>query len=246
MDPMLAQAVLPGLAARESGPLASDSMMERFPRRLRVAFSKPEGSGAPGDPGTDAGGDGPTAPAGELDFIAYAEDCRLSGRTVMDGGRLTDMLNEHDEYALVGVTVERFEDGQPIHVEDIVVARDELYLVHASGPRGDVARRHHTTPLYVAIKTGPYEVRGFFHALPGADPVAAMRRRKAMVPLTDARVAYLHDGRLEEVRFETLIVNREQADWVVSMEPSQLEFPSGPASTTEAPGSTADAKPGPA
>lgn len=206
--------------------------MERFPRRLRVAFSRPEASGAVADPGTDGDDDGSTAaPAGELDFIAYAEDCRLSGRTVMDGGRLTDMLNEHDEYALVGVTVERFEDGQPIHVEDIVVARDELYLVHASGPRGDVARRHHTTPLYVAIKTGPYEVRGFFHALPGADPVAAMRRRKAMVPLTNARVAYVHDGQLEDVRFETLIVNREQADWVVSMEPSQAEFPSGPAST---------------
>lgn len=166
--------------------------------------------------------------SGELDFTAYAEDCRLSGRAVMDGGRLTDMLNDADEYALIGVTVERFEDGRPIQVETIVVARDELYLVHASGPRGDVARRHHTTPLYVAIKTGPYEVRGFFHALPGTDPVAAIRRRKAMVPLTDARVAYVHGGRLEEVRFETLIFNRELADWVVSMEPGQVEFPTGP------------------
>lgn len=219
-------------------------MIERLPRRLRVAFAKPDGSAvATPDPGV--AGDPAARPPGELDFVAYAEDCKLSGRTVMDGGRLSDMLNDNDEYALVGVTVERFEDGRPIEVEEIVVARDELYLVHASGPRGDVARRHHTTPLYVAIKTGPYEVRGFFHALPGTDPVAAMRRRKAMVPLTNARVAYVHGGQLEEVTFETLIVNREQADWVVSMEPSQAEFPSGPnpARTDAKPGATTDAEP---
>jgi hypothetical protein len=220
-------------------------MIERLPRRLRVAFAKPdESAGATPDPGVAQ--DPAAGLPGELDFVAYAEDCKLSGRTVLDGGRLSDMLNDNDEYALVGVTVERFEDGLPIEVEEIVVARDELYLVHASGPRGDVARRHHTTPLYVAIKTGPYEVRGFFHALPGTDPVAAIRRRKAMVPLTNARVAYVHGGQLEEVHFETLIVNREQADWVMSMEPSQTEFPSGPNPTRPAakPDAKTDAKPG--
>jgi hypothetical protein len=214
-------------------------------RRLRVAFSKPDETAAPatGPASTPASGDSQAASSGELDFVAYAEDCKLSGRTVMDGGRLSDMLNDHDEYALMGVTVERFEDGTPIQVDELVVRRDELYLVHASDSRGAAARRHHTTPLYVAIKTGPYEVRGYFHALPGADPVEAIRRRKAMVPLTDAQVAYIHGGKLEEVRFDTLIVNREQADWTTPMEPSQLEFPSGPKAHNPA---KSDAAPGPA
>ncbi len=206
-------------------------MMDRLPRRLRVAFTKPDEGP---DPAGETVDEPAPAPPEEMDFVAYAEDCKLSGRTIVDGGRLTDMLNDHDEYALVGVTVERFEDGRPIQVDEIVVTRDELYLVHASGPRGDAARRHHTTPMYVAIKTGPYEVRGFFHTLPGADPVAAMRRRKAMVPLTNARVEYVHGGRLEAITFETLIVNREQAEWAVAMEPSQVEFPSGPAAAKPA------------
>jgi hypothetical protein len=32
---------------------------------------------------------------GEVDFVAYGEDFILSGRTVLDGDRLTDMLNRH-------------------------------------------------------------------------------------------------------------------------------------------------------
>ena len=55
-------------------------------------------------------------------FVAYGEDCILSGRTILDGDRLTDMLNEHDEYALIGVMVERLDGGQPMQVAELVVA----------------------------------------------------------------------------------------------------------------------------
>jgi hypothetical protein len=75
---------------------------------------------------------------------------------------------------------------------------------------------------------GPYKVRGFFHALPGADPVVAFRRRKAMVPLTDARIEYTFHGERRETRVDTVIVNREQIDWVEALLPSQVEFPDGP------------------
>ena len=73
----------------------------------------------------------------DVAFVAYGEDCILSGRTLLDADRLTDMLNAHDEYALEGVTVERFDSGEPLEVAEIVVPRDEIILVHASGPRGD-------------------------------------------------------------------------------------------------------------
>jgi hypothetical protein len=64
--------------------------------------------------------------------------------------------------------------------------------------------------------------------LPGADPVVALRRRKAMVPLTDVRIEYtIHDQR-REVTVDTVIVNREQVDWVEAVEPGQVEFPDGP------------------
>jgi len=100
-----------------------------------------------------------------------------------------------------------------------------LILVHASGPRGDAARRHRTQLQHVALKMGPYQVRGFLHALPGADPVAAMRRRKPMVPLTNVRIEFTFNGETREDRVETVIVNREQIDWVEVVEPDRVEFP---------------------
>jgi hypothetical protein len=193
-------------------------MIARLPRRLHFGFSHSEAAAS----ATPDGG------AQLVGFVAYGEDCILSGEAVLDADRLTDMLNDHDEYALAGVTVERFDDGAPIEVDDVVIPRDEIYLVHANGPRGDAARRHRTMPQHVAIKMGPYEVRGFFHALPGADPIEALRRRKAMVPLTEARIGYVLRGERRETKVETLIVNRELIEWVEQVVPDQVVFPIGP------------------
>lgn len=190
-------------------------MMNRLPQRLRLGFTS-----------TSADEPQPTAAPGEVDFVAYGEDCILSGRAVLDADRLSDMLNGHDEYLVSGLTVTRFDDDQPFELPDeIAIPRDELYLVHASGPRGDATRRHRTTPQHLAVRMGPYKVRGFFHALPGADPVVAFRRRKVMVPLTDAQVEFAIHGQRRAVRVETLIVNREQIDWVQTMQPTEVEFP---------------------
>jgi hypothetical protein len=195
-------------------------MLDRIPRRLRFAFSKPASTV---ETQVEAAPD-----RGEVDFVAYGEDCILSGRTVLDRDRLSDMLNDHEEYALIGVSVERFDDGQPLQIDDVVVARDELFLVHASGPRGDAARRRRMTPQQLAVKMGPYEVRGFFHAPPGTDPVEAIRRRKAMVPLTNVRIEYMLHGEHREIDIETVIMNREQVDWILAIEPDCIDFPTGP------------------
>jgi hypothetical protein len=196
-------------------------MISRLPRRLFLGRSNAEAD--PSAPPETS------VPEEQLvSFVAYGEDCILSGEAVLDAGRLTDMLNANDEYLLASVTVERFEDAAPLEVAEIVVARDEIFMVHASGPRGDRARRHHTAPQHLAIKMGPYQVRGFFHALPGADPAEALRRRKAMVPLTDARIGYTFRGQRRETRVETLIVNREQIDWIAQVVPEEAEFPAGP------------------
>lgn len=166
--------------------------------------------------------------AGIVDFVAYGDDCVLSGRTALDGERLSDMLNDHDEYALSGVSVERFDGGPPIVVDDVVVARNELWLVHAGPPRGSVGRRTRTAPQHVAIKMGPYQVRGFIHSLPGSDPIAGLARRKPMIPLTRARIGYTMLDEEREVRVETLIVNREQIEWLQIVEPDRAEFPGQP------------------
>jgi hypothetical protein len=193
-------------------------MVNRLPRRLRLGFAS---AGPDDEPAVHQ--------PDQVDFVAYGEDCILSGRAVLDAGRLSDMLNGHEEYLVSGLSVVRFDDATPFELDDeIVVPRDAIYLVHASGPRGDAARRLRTMPQHLAIKMGPYKVRGLFHALPGADPVVAFRRRKVMVPLTDALLEYTFHGERKETRVETVIVNREQIDWVEAVQPTQVEFPDGP------------------
>jgi hypothetical protein len=192
-------------------------MIDRLPRRFRFGFAR-------ADEAAVEPGDGPE----HVPFIAYGEDCIVTGHTILDADRLTDMLNLHDEYDLADVTVERFDDGEPLDIPEISVARDEIILVQATGPRGDESRRHRTMPQHLALQMGPYKVRGFFHALPGADPVVALRRRKTMVPLTDARIQYTIRGEQRETSVDTVIVNRDQIDWVQELMPTAKEFPQAP------------------
>jgi hypothetical protein len=165
----------------------------------------------------------------EVPFVAYGEDCIVSGHTTLDAVRLTDMLNAHDEYVLAEVTVERFDEGEPFEIAELTIHRDDIYLVEATDPRGDIARRYRTTPRRLALKVGPYEVRGFFHGRLGAEPVRALRRRLTMVPLTDVQIEYTCRGERRATRVDTVIVNREQIDWVQAALRSQGEFPTGPA-----------------
>jgi len=193
-------------------------MIDRLPRRLRLGLVRQQEAPAPAGRSPD-----------DVAFVAYGEDCIMSGRATLDADRLTDMLNDHDEYLVSGLVVERFDEVAPFELDDeIAVPRDEIFLVHASGPRGDANRRHRTMPQRLVLKVGLYKVHGFFYALPGADPVVALRRRKAMVPLTDVRIEYtIHDQR-REITVDTVIVNRERVDWVEAVHPGQVEFPEGP------------------
>jgi len=196
-------------------------MIDRLPRRLRLAFGAPE---AP------SGSDDLAAPESVrvVDFVAYSVDCILSGRTVLDGDRLSDMLNDHDEYVLLGVTVERFDGGPPMVVDEVVVSRDEIWVVHTGEPRGVEARRHRTSQQYVAIKMSPYRVRGFFHGLPGTNPVTSIGRRKSMVPLTNVRIEFTVHGEVRETRVDVAIVNRDQVEWLDAIEPDRADFPPKP------------------
>lgn len=204
-------------------------MIESLGHRLRVVFGRspacPEPSVAPSSD--------PSPGSQHVEFVAYGEDCVLSGIVRLASDRLTDMLNEHDEYLLVDVLVEGLAGDRAVEVAEVLVQRDELYLVHATGPRGNLDRRRRTRPHPVAIQMGPYHVRGYLHALPGADPVQAIRRRKPMVPLTDAWIDFpLASGR-ERRRVGTVVLNREQIDWIVPAVDDEVEMPDLPLSAEQ-------------
>jgi hypothetical protein len=195
------------------------AMIESVGRRLRIVFRRGDRrSSSTGDSAAEA------SPAGQdMEFVAYAEDCVLSGLVRMSSDRLTDMLNEHDEYVLVDVLLERLADGVGVEVKDVLVLRDDLLLVHATGPRGNVSRRHRTRTHSVALQVGPYHIRGHLHASPGRDPLQQLRRRKTMVPLTDASVDYLSGATRQRRSVGTVVVNREQIDWIVPAEEDRPE-----------------------
>ena len=218
--------------AARLGPTITD-MIESVGRRLRIVFGRARSEA------TQSGSSGSTGPAGqELEFVAYGEDCLLSGLVRMSSDRLTDMLNEHDEFVLGDVLLERLDDGAGVELKEVLVTRDDLLLVHATGPRGNAERRHRTRAYPVALQIGPYHLRGSLHGSPGRDPIQQLRRRKAMVPLTDARIDYRSGSTVLHRSVGVVVLNREQIDWIV---PAVDDMPAMP----DLPELPADDDPGP-
>jgi len=184
-------------------------MIERVGRRLAAAFERPEGpDGAIAEP---------AVPLGRIvEFLAYGDDCLMVGRLRLHGDRLTDQLNEHDEYEIVDLVAERLSDGHAAESPTLLVARHELLLVQAAGPRGDPERRHRTRAYPVAVQVGPYRVRGQLHAMPGVDPEVVIHRRAPMVPLTEAWIERQVGTEWDEHRIGTVVLNRDRMDWVVA------------------------------
>jgi hypothetical protein len=169
-----------------------------------------------------------------IDFVAYGEACILSGRIPMGAERLTDALNENDKYELVDVSVERLSDGVAMDISSLIVSRDELLLVQANGPRGNQDRRRRKRQHPVAMQLGSYQVRGYLHALPGVDPVTSIRSRKPMIPLTDAWVEFESASGPRRQRFQTVLVNRDQIDWIVPLADGDVELREVPFDTDPA------------
>ncbi len=195
-------------------------MIQDARRRLLVAFQR---SGAePADPQSDS--DRARSPHPLVDFVAYAEDCVLSGRVRLSAERMSDLLNAHEELELVDVMVQRLEGAGAVEAREVVIHRDEILFVHAAGPRGVPGRRRRTLMHPLAMQIGPYHIRGYFHHLPGSQPLVAIRRRQPMVPLTDAWVEYDEGSRHHRHRVGAIVVNREQIDWIGTATEGDMEM----------------------
>ncbi|HZL32851.1 MAG TPA: hypothetical protein VFC81_02605 [Verrucomicrobiae bacterium] len=146
-----------------------------------------------------------------IEMDAYAADCRLFGLVDLGEARLTDILNGTSELRLREARLESLADGHVMEAPELIVSRDELCAVVASGSRGDAARRLRTHATRVVVDLGPYHIVGAVHGTPASDPLGAVLRRAAWVPLTEATVTYRRglDPVSDEV--ETLLVNRALA-----------------------------------
>jgi hypothetical protein len=149
-----------------------------------------------------------------IDFTAYSADCLISGRLDLTAPRLTDMLNSQPTLHLTDVVLEGLVDAGRISVASYTLRRDEVYAVKVTGPRGSPELRTVTVPHRVQAQIGPYNVLGRLNAAPGAAPLKSMATRGAMLPLTDATIAYVVAGILEVRDASTIIINRDLAAWV--------------------------------
>lgn len=200
-------------------------------RRLRLVLGREpdaertDPAGSPREPGLPP----------QVEFVAYGEDCVLSGYVRLDADRLTDLLDDHEEFELLDVYAQDLDAATGIQVANVLVKRDELLLIHAGGPRGDRGRRRRTRQYPVAIRIGPYQVRGYIHAIPGSDPLANFRRRRPMVPLTDASIEFTAGDALQGRTVGTLIVNRDLVDWIAAATDAEVEMPEIPMPTSKGP-----------
>lgn len=149
----------------------------------------------------------------EVEFVAYSTSERLSGRIRLDAARLTDMLNSHREYVLIDALAERLPEGGSMVVPEILIARHELAMVRVGGPRGDRSLRVPTTRHQIVLRSGRYTIAGRIHSNPGQDPLAALRTRDPMVPLTDAAILFRVGTDIVEEPAGTIVVNRDLVEW---------------------------------
>ncbi len=149
-----------------------------------------------------------------VEVTVYAEDSVAFGRLALSADRVTDLMNERTEFEFVDTFLQSLDDGHGLQVRTVVVARDEIFAVAVGVPRGDPARRRRTRPIAVALRVGSYDVSGSIHVVPGTDPVMGFRRRRMMVPLTEATIEFdSPDGR-QHSRSGTILVNRDLTDWI--------------------------------
>jgi hypothetical protein len=161
-----------------------------------------------------------------VEFVAFEGRQRLFGWVRLDTDRLTDLLNAHDELLLTDVTVEDLDDGTTRSADEVLVRCRDLIAVHATGPRGDAARRRPTETHLVAGRAGAYLIGGRVHVPPGSDPIASVHERPAMIPLTEAWIEYPIRGRSATQGSVTIIVNRERLDWMrLEAEPDRPRDP---------------------
>ncbi len=147
----------------------------------------------------------------EIEFVGFAEDCRVEGKLDLDDARLADLLNSHKSITVRAVTLVSTLDGHTQAFDSLEINRDELDIVIASGPRGDPKRRLATKPNGVAMKLGPYSAEGFMHAPPTANPVRGINNRPAMVALTDVVLEYQFCEESVSTWYRTVLVNRDLA-----------------------------------
>ena len=141
----------------------------------------------------------------QIPFNGYAEDCTVTGEITLAGDRLSDFLASSTEFEIDLPEFRAIDDGRSVAAPTCSIARGDLCLVVASGPRGRQDRRVWTRQHPVRARVGPYTVLGVLHAPPTIDPFRTADRRP-IVALTDSVLEYAEAGATVHVEAEAILI----------------------------------------
>jgi hypothetical protein len=147
-----------------------------------------------------------------IGFDAFSMDQRIFGWVRLSADRLTDLLNAHEEIELDNAQIEQLTDARVASIDRLIVNRDRLIAVRAGGPQGDPARRQRLRLHPLVVRAGTYRIGGYLHARPGVAPLAEVRDRPKIIPLSSAWLEYWVDGRREAQWVGTILFNRDRAE----------------------------------
>ena len=161
----------------------------------------------------------------DIEFTAYADDCLFHAHLDLpEGSRLTDHLNELDKVALTDVQLLALEDGHLVRQETLALDVYDIFAIDAPASITPTTQRIRTRTSRVEVELGPYRVLGHLHGPTSGDPFAAITRRKPMIPITEATVAFTLNGKARMRDVDVVIINRLRASLVqrVVAEPDKL------------------------
>lgn len=195
------------------------SIRSKLSGPLQIVFRPAQA--APDEP------EGPPEPATVplVELTVFSGDSIACGQLSLSAHRVTDLMNDHDAFEFVDTSLQSLDDGRRLVVHDVVIARDEIFAVAVSGPRGDPIRRTRTRPMPIELHLDRYDISGNIHVVPGTDPIASFRRRKVMVPLTEATIEYDSPAGRVRSRSQTILVNSLLVDWIASATRSDIRPP---------------------
>jgi hypothetical protein len=178
-----------------------------------------------------------TSSAETLRIVLNLGDYQLSGRSILESGRLVDVMNRGSTY--LSLTNAWIQPHFPMELldrtlEQLTINVGEVLFASPSErpdtPAPAPAIRPATTTgnqrerRRLELQIGPMLVQGYLHVIPGADPVAFYFNQRAFVPLTDALAVYLPDPE-RQWRRQVLCVNTHRTQFVFAAENAEHPSP---------------------
>lgn len=160
----------------------------------------------------------------KVQFVGYATDCIVEGGTELDRDRVSDLRAGCETFVVEDAELHALDESRTLTLPSVDVLRDDLCVVAATGPRGNSTRRLRTRPFPIRARVGPYEVSGYIHAVPTADPVSTALRRQ-IIPMTDGRIAFRRNGQLIERRHDGMLLNRQHIEWLEQASDEDVRLP---------------------